>query len=66
MTTFDVVEPSPERGQVLHQRMAELYPICRSITGDGVRQTLQLIGREIPLEVKIGEVRHPGLRLDHQ
>jgi aminopeptidase-like protein len=39
-------------GQVLHQRMAELYPICRSITGDGLRQTLRLIGQQIPLEVK--------------
>jgi aminopeptidase-like protein len=27
----------------------ELYPICRSITGDGLRQTLDIIGREIPL-----------------
>jgi aminopeptidase-like protein len=32
--------------------MAELYPICRSITGHGVRQTLQLIGREIPLKTR--------------
>jgi aminopeptidase-like protein len=53
VNSFDVAEPiAIERGQVLHNRMAELYPICRSITGDGVRQTLQLIGREIPLEVK--------------
>jgi aminopeptidase-like protein len=29
----------------------ELFPICRSITGDGVRQTLEIIGRVIPLEV---------------
>ncbi len=29
----------------------DLYPICRSITGDGVRATLARIGREIPLEV---------------
>jgi aminopeptidase-like protein len=32
--------------------MAELYPLCRSITGDGVRETLALIGREIPLECR--------------
>src|SRR5207249_3489845 len=31
--------------------MAELYPLCRSITGDGVRETLRLIGKRIPLEV---------------
>lgn len=29
--------------------MRELYPICRSITGDGVRATLQAVGRLIPL-----------------
>lgn len=29
----------------------ELFPICRSITGNGVRQTLQILGRYIPLEV---------------
>jgi aminopeptidase-like protein len=31
--------------------MEELYPICRSITGDGVRATLQAVGRRIPLAV---------------
>ena len=29
----------------------ELYPICRSITGDGVRATLDVIGRIVPLTV---------------
>ena len=27
------------------------YPICRSITGDGVRKTLALLAERIPLEV---------------
>ena len=31
--------------------MRELYPICRSITGDGFRETLARLKKEIPLEV---------------
>lgn len=34
----------------MHAFVAELYPICRSITGDGVRATLDLIERFVPLE----------------
>jgi aminopeptidase-like protein len=30
----------------------ELFPICRSITGDGIRQTLELIGKRIPLDIR--------------
>jgi aminopeptidase-like protein len=40
----------------------ELFPICRSITGDGVRQTLEILRRYIPLEVK--EVRSGTAVLD--
>src|SRR5665811_942968 len=29
----------------------ELFPICRSITGNGVRETLSLIGSHIPLQI---------------
>jgi len=32
--------------------IAELYPICRSITGDGLRETLRLLQRQIPLELR--------------
>jgi aminopeptidase-like protein len=38
-------------GEDLHHFASELYPICRSITGDGVRQTLARIGDRIPLQV---------------
>ena len=31
--------------------MERLYPICRSITGDGVRQTLAEVGKLIPLQM---------------
>jgi len=38
-------------GRELHRFAAELYPICRSITGDGIRQTLGLIQKRIPLQI---------------
>jgi aminopeptidase-like protein len=38
-------------GQDLFAMVAELYPICRSITGDGVRATLGVVGRQLDLEV---------------
>jgi aminopeptidase-like protein len=31
--------------------LARLYPICRSITSDGVRQTLAILRESIPLEI---------------
>ena len=40
-----------EIGQELYRFAAELYPICRSITGDGMRQTLALIQKRIPLQI---------------
>ncbi len=36
-------------GPGMYDLCRELYPICRSITGDGVRATLDVIGKEIPL-----------------
>lgn len=39
------------RGSDMHAFIEELYPICRSITGDGVRETLRLIDEQIPLDV---------------
>jgi aminopeptidase-like protein len=38
-------------GAAMHELIEELYPICRSITGDGVRATLTRVGREIALDV---------------
>jgi aminopeptidase-like protein len=37
-------------GDALQAFAAELYPICRSITGAGVRKTLRLINRRIDLD----------------
>jgi aminopeptidase-like protein len=42
---------SPELGARLHDTCRRLYPILRSITGDGVRRTLAILGEELPLEV---------------
>ena len=39
-----------EFGKRLYEFAAELYPICRSITGDGIRRTLSMIGEHIPLK----------------
>jgi aminopeptidase-like protein len=36
-------------GQAMHRFISEMYPICRSITGDGVRKTIDLIRKHIPL-----------------
>lgn len=36
-------------GAEIHALAAEIYPICRSITGDGVRQTLDILERHIPI-----------------
>ena len=35
----------------MYDLMVELFPICRSITGDGVRQTLKILKKHINLEI---------------
>ena len=40
------------RGEAMHALIRELYPICRSITGDGVRETLRILQRHVPLEIR--------------
>src|SRR5690606_2035174 len=36
-------------GERIYTLVEELYPICRSITGDGVRRSFDLLSRHIPL-----------------
>jgi aminopeptidase-like protein len=41
-----------DSGQALYALVRELYPICRSITGNGVRETLRLLAQHLPLEIR--------------
>ncbi len=43
--------PASESGHEMHRLMTELFPLCRSITGDGIRSTLRTLSRHIPLEM---------------
>ncbi len=52
-SVFDLARSiDPEAiGPEIYSLIEELYPICRSITGNGVRETLARIHRKIPLQV---------------
>jgi len=39
-------------GKEMQRLVRELYPICRSITGNGVRETLKALSNHIPLEIR--------------
>ena len=43
--------PAPAPGPEMHDLLVELFPIDRSLTGEGVRQTLARLGELIPLRV---------------
>jgi aminopeptidase-like protein len=43
-----MTHPAGDEAYALIER---LYPICRSITGNGVRQTLAILGEHIPVDV---------------
>jgi aminopeptidase-like protein len=45
------VKDQAELGEKLHSFARELYPICRSITGAGIRETLGRIAERIPLQI---------------
>jgi aminopeptidase-like protein len=49
---FDEQFVAGDVGETVFAFAAKLYPICRSITGDGVRQTLREIGKLIKLDVQ--------------
>lgn len=39
-------------GNEMHALMRQLYPLCRSISGDGLRQTLRMLGAGLPLAIE--------------
>lgn len=50
-TLLDERQPSVDMdGNAMMMLIRELFPICRSITGNGVRRTLDILRRYIPLE----------------
>lgn len=46
-----MLKDQEQLGAALHGFARDLYPMCRSITGDGIRQTLRAIQQRIPLQI---------------
>ena len=53
MTRLNHIQPDllKDSGSDMGRLIADLYPICRSITGDGYRQTMQRVKEVIPLAI---------------
>jgi aminopeptidase-like protein len=51
MTLRTNINSVENTGSAMYSFIMELFPICRSITGNGVRETLQLISKHIPLHI---------------
>jgi aminopeptidase-like protein len=49
--TAPVEKAEDSAGARMHALVERLYPLCRSITGDGVRATLDIVGEYLPLQV---------------
>ena len=54
MKTLKLIEELDlkKTGDQMYELINDLYPICRSITGEGLRQTLSVLKELIPLEVQ--------------
>ncbi len=50
-TAVEASAGTTDRGARMYELIKELYPICRSITGRGVRDTLAILKRSIPLAI---------------
>jgi aminopeptidase-like protein len=44
--------PRNNLGESMHALARRLYPLCRSITGNGVRETLRILGTDLPLKIE--------------
>ncbi len=44
-------EQTEGAGAEMHALVRRLYPICRSITGEGLRRTLRIVQEHLPLEI---------------
>lgn len=51
MNIYAEVKTPHQLGLEMHDLITKLYPICRSITGDGVRKSLHILQQQIPLEI---------------
>lgn len=49
MLPININSDFPALGQQMYALAERLFPICRSITGNGLRETLRIIQQEIPL-----------------
>lgn len=50
MTASEAYRPASGAGVAMHRLVSDLYPICRSITGNGFRETLGRLREFVPLE----------------
>ena len=64
MSELSRTAPLDELGRSMFEFMAEVFPICRSITGAGLRETLGPHRRDHPAATHRSAFGHPGLRLD--
>jgi aminopeptidase-like protein len=52
MRRLPLIEPSVQDGQDMHDFMRSIQPYRRSITGEGLRQTLDAIAEHVPITVQ--------------
>ncbi|HWQ52558.1 MAG TPA: DUF4910 domain-containing protein [Bryobacteraceae bacterium] len=45
------IQNTASTGEEMHALVRKLYPICRSITGEGVRETLRILEQYAPIQV---------------